>query len=90
MVSIPDSSLGFGLEGGLGVAVLELLGQDEREDRTEDMAADRGVAGMEDRAGVEGGLGGPEQGLHHDSSLYRSTALSRVMRALVLSTKMPS
>jgi len=65
-VDVAHDPVPFGLEARPGAAPLELLGKDERQERLEDVAADRGIAGMEDGAGVEGGLGGPEQGLHHE------------------------
>ena len=53
-VEVAHQPVPFGLEACPVAAVLELLGQDERQERAEDMAADRGVAGMEDRAATPG------------------------------------
>ena len=62
-VEIIEQALPFGLEApGLAQAG-QFLGQNQGEEGAEDMAADGGIGLMEDRAGVEGGLGGAEQAL---------------------------
>ena len=43
--------LPFGLEARPGAAPLKLLGKDERQERAEDVAADRGIPGMVARVG---------------------------------------
>ena len=47
----------FRLDAGFVAAGLKLLSQDQGEEGAEDVATDRGVAGVVDRPGLEQGLG---------------------------------
>ena len=63
VVKIADQAAPFRFEADGGAAVFQLLCQHQGEQGAEDAAANGGIGGMEDQAGVEGGLGEAEKRL---------------------------
>src|SRR5271165_931275 len=82
-VEIAQQLLPFRDEAGLAGEVVEVLLHRERQEGAEDVAADGGVGGMEDRPGAHDRLGSAEEILDKEK-------IARVTFALVRKTKIPS
>ena len=65
---IPQDLRPFGGDAGGGEALLQLLAQDEGEERTEDVPPDRGIRLVVNRPRAQDRLGGPED-LFHEPKL---------------------
>ena len=76
------SSAHSGVEVGRGEAVLERLAQDEGEEGAEHVAADGGIALVEDRPGGQQGLGAAEQLLDSLQIAVAQHRLERVERGV--------
>ncbi len=65
-VEVADQVVPFDADAGGGASVGQFLLEDQREEGAEDVAADRGVAGVVDRSGAQLGLRPAEQVFHRE------------------------
>ena len=76
-VEVSQEVLPFRNEAGLAQEVIEMLLHRQRQERAEDMAADGGVGGMEDRPGAHDRLGPAEEVLDLEQIAVAQDRLKR-------------